>query len=112
MWHTDTLWFDVAMVMSIFAIGSILFGHFEEHKPKLRRVAKVVAVLGGVLALSAAGQRGIAYTMIVALGLGAAYVHLRWLPKHGINGWTGEPKQRYYDLLGVPENARPGRRPE
>ena len=32
MWSTDTLWFDVAVVMTIFAIGSILFGRFEEHK--------------------------------------------------------------------------------
>ena len=26
MWRTDTLWFDVAVVMTIFAVGSILFG--------------------------------------------------------------------------------------
>jgi len=31
--------------------------------------------------------------------LGAAYVHLRWLPKHGINGWTGEPRERYLEFV-------------
>lgn len=31
---------------------------------------------------------------------GAAVVHLWWLPKHGINGWTGEPKDKYYELIG------------
>ena len=67
--------------MSIFAVGNILFGHFEEHKPK--------------------GLRWVAYGLICALGLGAVYVHAWWLPRHGINGWTGEPKEKYYALLGV-----------
>jgi hypothetical protein len=33
--------------------------------------------------------------------LGAVVVHAWWLPKHGVNGWTGEPKERYYELIGV-----------
>jgi hypothetical protein len=31
--------------------------------------------------------------------IGAGYLHLRWLPSHGINGWTGEPKEKYYELI-------------
>jgi hypothetical protein len=27
-------------------------------------------------------------------------VHAWWLPRHGVNGWTGEPKERYYALRG------------
>ena len=27
-------------------------------------------------------------------------VHMWWLPKHGVNGWTGEPKDKYYALRG------------
>jgi hypothetical protein len=27
-------------------------------------------------------------------------IHLWWLPKHGINGWTGEPREKYYTLRG------------
>jgi len=34
MWSLDTLWFDVVVVISIFGIGSILFGRFEEYKPR------------------------------------------------------------------------------
>ena len=45
MWDTNSLWFDVAIVMGVFALGNILFGHFEEHKPKWRRILKVVIVL-------------------------------------------------------------------
>jgi len=27
-------------------------------------------------------------------------IPLWWLPKHGINGWTGEPKDKYHALRG------------
>src|SRR5258708_4851803 len=92
MWSTDTAWFDVAVVMSIFAVGNILFGHFEEHKPKLKRLLKVALVVSVTGTLSYAKLRWLAYSLIGLLGLTAAYVHLWWLPRHGINGWTGEPK--------------------
>src|SRR5262249_41610571 len=55
MWRTDTPWFDIAVVMSIFAVGNILFGHFEEHKPKMRRVLKVVLIVGVTAMLSSNG---------------------------------------------------------
>jgi hypothetical protein len=106
MWSTQTPWFDVAVVMSIFAIGGILFGHFEEHKPKLRRVMKVMLIVGLVALLSTAGVRWIAYALIALLALAALYVHGWWLPKHGINGWTGEPREKYYELLKVPPRSR------
>ena len=99
--NAGTVWFDVAFVTSIFAIGNILFGHFEEHKPKLRRVLKVIVFTTIIGALSYAGLRWVAYTIIGLMGLAAAYVHLIWLPKHGVSGWTGEPKDKYYELLGV-----------
>ena len=49
----NSLWFDVAIVMSVFAFGTILFGHFEEHKPKWRRILKVVIVSTIVVTVSA-----------------------------------------------------------
>jgi len=102
MWNTQTLWFDVAIVMTIFAIGNIMFGHFEEHKAKPRRIVKVVIVTAVIVLLSYAGLRWVAFILMGLMGVIAAYVHIVWLPKHGINGWTGEPKDKYYALLGVP----------
>lgn len=99
MWRTDTLWFDVAVVMSIFTVGSILFGRFEEHKPRWRRLLKAAIVLAVVLALSATVGRLWAYGVLALPLLGAAWVHLYWLPKHGINGWTAEPRDTYLDLV-------------
>jgi predicted MFS family arabinose efflux permease len=98
-WHTDTLWFDVAVVMTIFAFGNVLFGRFEEHKPRGRRVLKVALVLAVTVLLSATAGRAWAYGVLAVPLLGAAWVHLYWLPKHGISGWTAEPRDKYLELL-------------
>lgn len=108
MWTTNTYWFDVALVMSIFAIGTICFGRFEEHKSRGRRVLKVAIVLGVVLGLSAAGLRIVAWALLALLGVAAAWVHLSWLPRHGINGWTGEPREKYLALLQKRSERRAG----
>ena len=99
MWSIDTRWFDVAVVMSIFAVGNVLFGHFEQHKPRARRVLKVAIVLGVTLLLAETLGRAAAYGLLAIPLVGAAYVHLVWLPKHGINGWTGEPRDKYLALV-------------
>jgi predicted small integral membrane protein len=99
MWSIETSWFDVAVVMSLFAVGSILFGHFEQHKPRWRRLLKLAIFLAVVLTLTETAGRSWAYGVLVLPLLGAAYIHLRWLPNHGINGWTGEPRDKYLALV-------------
>jgi len=99
MWNTNTLWFDVAIVMSIFAFGSVLFGRFEEHKPRGRRVLKVLIVLVVTVGLSATAGRLWAYGVLAVPLIAAAYVHLVWLPKRGINGWTAEPRDKYLEVI-------------
>ena len=98
-WSTDTLWFDAAVVLGTFAVGNILFGHFEAHRPKWRRLLKVALFLAVVLSLSATLGRIWAYAFLALPLAAAAYVHLVWLPSHGINGWTGEPRDRYLELV-------------
>lgn len=99
MWRTDSLWVEAAIVLGIFAVGNILFGHFVQHTPPVRRLAKVVVVLAITLALSSTVGRiwGLGWLLLPLSA--AAYAHLRWLPKHGVNGWTGEPRDRYLALL-------------
>jgi len=106
MWSLDTRWFDVAVVMSMFAIGSILFGRFEEHKPRGRRVFKVAIVLAVTVALAEAAGRLWAYALLAVPLIGAVYAHLVWLPRHGINGWTGEPRAKYLALMEQRRTAR------
>ncbi len=110
MWDITSAWFDLAIILGIFAVGGILFGHFEEHKPRWRRLLKVVLVTSAFVALAQTAGRAWAYGFLALPLLGAAYIHLVWLPKHGINGWTGEPRDRYLELVRAkPRSAAAGR---
>jgi hypothetical protein len=100
MWTIQTPWFDVAVFMSLFSCGSILFGHFEQHKPAWRRLLKPVIFLALLVTLAQTVGRWWAYGVLGLLFCAAVSFHFVWLSKHGINGWTGEPKGRYLDLVG------------
>lgn len=86
--------------MTIFAFGNIFFGHFEERTPKWRRAMKVVVFVGLVVGISTVFGRGWAMAFLAAMLVPFVVVHLWWLPKHGVNGWTGEPRETYYRLRG------------
>jgi hypothetical protein len=100
MWTIQTPWFDVALFMSLYSIGSILFGHFEQHKPAWRRLLKAAIFLALLMTLAQTVGRSWAYGVLGLLFCAAGSFHFVWLSKHGINGWTGEPKDRYRDLVG------------
>ncbi len=106
MWEITTYWFDVSIVLGIFTVGNILLGHFEEHKPKWRRLLKVATTVALALWLSSLNLRGVFYAIVAVIGLGAAYIHIIWLPKNGINGWTGEPKDKYLELVNGKQTSK------
>jgi len=95
-------WFEVALVATIFAIGNIVFGHFEELTPKWRRVLKVIVVLAVTRVITTQLGREWTYAFLGVLIVLFIIVHVWWLPKHGVNGFTGEPKARYHELRGWP----------
>src|SRR5262245_52393298 len=96
----ESLWFEVAVVSSIFAFGNIFFGHFEEGTPLWRKVLKLVLFIAVVTVLSAFLGRAWGFGFLGLALLAVVYVHAVWLPGKGINGWTGEPKDKYYRLRG------------
>jgi hypothetical protein len=107
MWNTNTPWFEVAIMTSLLAAGDILFGHFEEHKAKWRRLLKVVVLAGIVAGFASIGLRWVGWSLMGAGLIAAGYLHLKWLPSHGINGWTGEPKEKYYALIDATRERHP-----
>ena len=99
MWTTNSLWFEIAIVSIIYALGNILFGHFEEQTPKFRRVGKYLLTLIIVCTVSLVYGREISMILISSLILPFIFIHGYYLPKKkGINGWTGEPKNKYYEF--------------
>ena len=101
----ESHWFEIAIVSIVFALGNILFGQFEERTPKVRRVGKYVLMLSLILAISTVFGRTVAMSILGFMVLPFIYIHGYYLPKKkGINGWTGEPKSRYYDFRGWDKN--------
>jgi hypothetical protein len=99
MWSTESLWFEVAVVSIIYALGNILMGQFEEQTPKIRRVGKYLLTLILVCGISVLAGRTFAMIFLALFIIPLIYVHGYVLPKKkGINGWTGEPKSKYYEF--------------
>ena len=100
------MWLEVAVVATLFAVGNILFGHFEEGTPKWRRLAKLALVMALGVAISRSFGRAWFWAFLAAMALPAIVIHAWWLPKRGINGWTGEPRDKYYELRGWKRTVR------
>jgi hypothetical protein len=94
------LWIDVAVMATMFALGNILFGQLEEKTPKWRRVLKFFIIVSLVVTISASAGRAWSVGLVGALLVAAAVIHGWWLPRHGINPFTAEPKEKYYALRG------------
>lgn len=94
------MWMEVAVVASIFAVGNILMGHWEAQTPKWRRLLKFVLFIALTTGISAGVGRVWAFGFLGLLGVFILIVHGWWLPRQGINGWTGEPKEKYYAMRG------------
>ena len=104
MWNTNTLWVEVSVVTILFLLGHIFLGHFEERSPKWRKLLKYVLTLSIILALSIYFGRAVAFVVLGIAFLPVIYIHAVVLPKKGINGWTGEPRSKYYDFRGWDKN--------
>src|SRR5882672_8726385 len=98
MWTTQTIWFEVAVVTLFYLLGNIYFGHFEERSPKWRKVLKYLLTLAIVITVSIYAGRMYAFLLLGLAVIPVIYVHGVVLPKKGINGWTGEPKGKYYEF--------------
>ena len=99
MFTTNSLWFEIAVVSIIFAVGNMTMGQFEEQTPKVRRVGKFILIMALICGISFLFGRSIAMIVLAFSIIPLLYIHGYYLPKKkGINGWTGEPKSKYYDF--------------
>jgi hypothetical protein len=99
MWTTESLWFEIAIVSIIYALGNILMGHFEERTLKIRRVGKYLLTVVVICSLSVYFGRTTSMAILSLFIIPLLYIHGYYLPKKkGINGWTGEPKSKYYEF--------------
>lgn len=100
MWNTNTLWFEIAIVSIVMLLGHIFMGHFGERSPKWRKLLKYVVTVIIFTSVSVFFGRTVSFVMLGLTLIPVVYVHGILLPRKGINGWTGEPKSKYYDFRG------------
>ena len=94
------MFLDVALAAVIQAAGIVMFRGFERRTPLWRRVLKFLIILAVTAVISYyLGRTGVLISFGIAM-IPVIYVHAIWLPRHGVNGLTGEPKARYYELRG------------
>ena len=99
MWTLESRWFDVAAFSTLWAGLVIVFGHFEQRKPAWRRLLKFALLLALLIGLVDIAGRGWAYGALALLLVAGGTIHFTVLSKHGINGWTGEPREKFEALL-------------
>ena len=95
----ESRWFDVAAFTTLWAGLVIVFGHFEQHKPAWRRLLKFALLLALLIGLVDIAGRGWAYGVLALLLVAGASIHFTVLSTLGINGWTGEPRDKFEALL-------------
>jgi hypothetical protein len=100
MWNTNTIWFDIAIVSIVLLLGHIVFGHFEERSPRWRKFLKAGITFALMISLNLFFGRTVAFSVLGLWLLPVLYIHGILLPRKGVNGWTGEPKSKYYAIRG------------
>jgi len=86
----------------LLAVGNIFFWRFDPRQPLWRRILKVIVTLAVTAAVARYfGTVGIIVWFAMVI-LPIVYIHGIWLPRHGVNGWTAEPRDKYYALRGWP----------
>jgi len=88
-------------------LGHLYFGRFVEHTPRWRRLIKSLVGVALVVGTTAFAGRAWTCALIGAIVVGIVIVHGWWLPKNGVNGWTAEPRDRYYELMGLDPSGKP-----
>jgi hypothetical protein len=94
------MWLDLAIVAAILTWGNIQFRRFEPDKPVWRRIGKACVILAIAAVISHYFGRAGVWIAVAIAALPVIYIHGIWLPRHGVNGWTGEPLEKYYALRG------------
>lgn len=88
------------IVVSGWLAGNVLFRAFERHVSVRKRVAKLAVILVVLYGVGMIGGRWAMYGLLLVMAAGMTVLHAWWFPKHGVNGVTAEPYDRYLRLIG------------
>lgn len=90
-------------ILTVFTIAGIayflVFNNFEKHVPVQKRLAKLLIVVGVLAATGVLFGRFAFWGVIALMTIGQIYLHGVYFPKHGINGLTAEPYDKYLETI-------------
>lgn len=94
---------SIVELLIVFIIASIAyfiaFNNFEKHLPVQRRVTKLFVVVGTLAIIGILFGRFAFWGIIILMTIGQVYLHGWYFPKHGINGLTAEPYDKYLSTI-------------
>jgi uncharacterized membrane protein len=91
---------EIFIVLIIASIAYFLvFNNFEKHLPAQKRVTKLFIVIGTLAAIGILLGRFSFWGVITLMTIGQVYLHGWYFPKHGINGLTAEPHDKYLEVI-------------
>lgn len=90
---------EILIVLAIASLAYfVVFKKFEKHVPTQRRITKLILVVGVLSLIGILFSRFAFWGVITLMTIGQVYVHGVYFPKHGVNGWTAEPYDKYLEL--------------
>ena len=91
---------EILIVLTIASIAYFLvFNNFEKHVPTQNRIIKLFVVVGVLSVIGILFGRVAFWGMITLMTIGQVYLHGVYFPKHGINGLTAEPYDKYLETI-------------
>jgi hypothetical protein len=91
---------EILIVLMIASLAYfVIFNNFEKHVPPQRRVIKLFIVVGTLAVIGILLSRYAFWGVIALMTLGQIYLHGWYFPKHGVNGLTAEPHDKYLEVI-------------
>jgi len=91
---------EIFIVLTIASLAYfVVFNNFEKHLPIKRRGIKLFVVVVILAAIGMLFSRYAFWGVIALMTIGQVYLHGWYFPKHGINGLTAEPHDKYLEVI-------------
>lgn len=95
----QTLFIDFTVIVIVALLANVVFNNFDRHLPLWRRALKFSILMIALIAVGLLFGRVILWSLIGVMTIGQVVLHAWWFPRHGINGLTAEPREKYLALI-------------
>ncbi len=91
---------EILIVLTMSSLAYfVVFNNFEKHMPTPRRIVKLFVVTGVLATIGVLFGRIAFWGIITLMTIGQIILHGWYFPKHGINGLTAEPYDKYLETI-------------